>query len=155
MNLSTVKLKSHVLKSRLYSGNKPITITLPTKKLDKMAIKRSVMPNLIHSMDASSLALLANLFFEDNHDVKNFYSIHDCFAVTANNVSKLIDFIKLVYIKIKEVLANTTSEVTDFTPLFLSSKVVCFIDKDVCFINKDGRLRMVPNLVQNFFYQFF
>jgi DNA-directed RNA polymerase len=58
------------------------------------------MPNLIHSMDASSLALLTNFFFDSDSNMKNFYSIHDCFAVTANNVSQLINFIKLVYINI-------------------------------------------------------
>jgi DNA-directed RNA polymerase len=58
------------------------------------------MPNLIHSMDASSLALLTNFLFDSDSNFKNFYSIHDCFAVTANNISKLIDFIKLVYINI-------------------------------------------------------
>lgn len=30
----------------------------------------------------------------------NFFAIHDCFAVTANNIVNLIKIIKLVYIKI-------------------------------------------------------
>ena len=35
-----------------------------------------------------------------NSKVFNFFGIHDCFAVTANNIPNLIKFIKLVYIKI-------------------------------------------------------
>jgi DNA-directed RNA polymerase len=70
------------------------------KKLNRSKQIRSLMPNLIHSMDASSLALLSSLFFDSDSNFNNFYSIHDCFAVTANNVSKLIGFIKLVYINI-------------------------------------------------------
>jgi DNA-directed RNA polymerase len=58
------------------------------------------MPNLIHSLDATALALLAKyLFGEDYKEVKNFYAVHDCFAVTANNVDSLIKYLKLVYLE--------------------------------------------------------
>ena len=59
-------------------------------------IKRATMPNLIHSLDATSIALL----YEDFKKVGSLYTIHDCFAVTANNVPKLISILKLVYIKL-------------------------------------------------------
>ena len=61
------------------------------------------MPNLIHSLDATSLCLSVNMLYQEkNHQSKvfNFFGIHDCFAVTSNNVSNLIKIIKLVYIKI-------------------------------------------------------
>ena len=65
---------------------------------------RALMPNLIHSMDATTLALLVNLYFDKtSQSVNNFYSIHDCFAVTANNVEKLISIIKIVYINIFDI----------------------------------------------------
>jgi DNA-directed RNA polymerase len=57
------------------------------------------MPNLIHSLDATALALLVKYLFDECKEVKNFYAIHDCFAVTANNVDNLIKNLKLVYIK--------------------------------------------------------
>jgi DNA-directed RNA polymerase len=58
------------------------------------------MPNLVHSLDATSLALLYNSFYKETEkdNVVNFYSIHDCFAVTANNVELLINLLKSVYI---------------------------------------------------------
>jgi DNA-directed RNA polymerase len=62
---------------------------------------RAFMPNLIHSLDAAALALLVDLYFQDkNSQYKNIYAVHDCFAVTANNVENLMEFLKLVYIKI-------------------------------------------------------
>ena len=62
---------------------------------------RALMPNLIHSLDAASLALLVNYYFNDEKiKSNNFYSIHDCFAVTANNVELLINYIKTVYMQI-------------------------------------------------------
>lgn len=57
------------------------------------------MPNLIHSLDAAALALLADSHFKDLQ-CNNLYAIHDCFAVTANNVDMLMQYLKLVYIKI-------------------------------------------------------
>jgi DNA-directed RNA polymerase len=57
------------------------------------------MPNLVHSLDAASLSLLIHNFFkEDNKN--NFYSIHDCFAVTCNNVNLIYELLKLSYSKI-------------------------------------------------------
>ena len=57
---------------------------------------RSLMPNLVHSLDAASLSLLIHNFFkEDQHN--NFYSIHDCFAVTCNKVNIIYELLKLSY----------------------------------------------------------
>lgn len=58
------------------------------------------MPNLIHSLDAASLGLFVEFFYNSKVEVKNFYSIHDCFGVTANNVSELLVLLKSVYIYI-------------------------------------------------------
>lgn len=57
---------------------------------------RAFMPNLIHSLDAASLALLINEFFKENKQ-QNFYSIHDCFAVTCNNIPIIIEYLKAAY----------------------------------------------------------
>jgi DNA-directed RNA polymerase len=62
---------------------------------------RALMPNLIHSLDATSLFLIIDKFYhEDSSKRINFFSIHDCFAVTSNNISSLIKMMNLVYIKI-------------------------------------------------------
>ena len=54
------------------------------------------MPNLIHSLDGTSIALLYN----DFKDIGSIYTIHDCFAVTAENILKLISMLKFVYLKL-------------------------------------------------------
>lgn len=89
-------MKSHVFRSRLYSGNKPITITLPTKQLDKMAIKRSLMPNLIHSLDAANI----QLFINKVDSPIPFYTIHDCFASLPNKMNYLELKVKEAFIEI-------------------------------------------------------
>ena len=82
------------------------TFTIKVRKknvVNKSKQIRSLMPNLIHSLDAASLSLIVNMFYIENiknSKLFNFFAIHDCFAVTANNISFLIKIIKLVYIKI-------------------------------------------------------
>lgn len=56
------------------------------------------MPNLVHSLDAASLALLLDSYFK--YGLNNIFTVHDCFGVTANNVSSLLEILKLTYIKI-------------------------------------------------------
>jgi DNA-dependent RNA polymerase len=66
-------------------------------KYDVKKQKRAIRPNLIHSLDACVISeLYANL---KNYDV-DLYTVHDCFAVTANNVHRLINKLKMVYIKL-------------------------------------------------------
>jgi DNA-directed RNA polymerase len=58
------------------------------------------MPNLIHSLDAATLALLFDKYYHKGGSNNSIYTIHDCFAVTANNVDLLVDILKDVYIHI-------------------------------------------------------
>jgi DNA-directed RNA polymerase len=57
------------------------------------------MPNLVHSLDAASLSLLIDNFIKVDKN-RNFYSIHDCFAVTCNNVNLIYELLKLSYYNI-------------------------------------------------------
>lgn len=58
------------------------------------------MPNLIHSLDAASLALLFKKYHNREGSYNSIYTVHDCFAVTANNVECLVDTMKCIYILI-------------------------------------------------------
>jgi DNA-directed RNA polymerase len=70
-------------------------------KYDNNKQIRALMPNVVHSLDASSLCMLIDKYFNSyNSKYKNIYAIHDCFAVTANNVTYLLDTLKVVYITI-------------------------------------------------------
>lgn len=92
-----IRLKPFKFRSKTFS------IKVSSGKVNKRKQIRALMPNLIHSLDAASLCLLINMFYLNHCDDSkkiNFFAIHDCFAVTANNVTNLIKYIKLVYIKI-------------------------------------------------------
>src|ERR1700679_3765098 len=53
-----IKFESFVTKNKIINISKPITITIPTNKIDKVKMIRSFMPNFIHSLDASNVHLL-------------------------------------------------------------------------------------------------
>jgi len=90
-----IRLKPFIFKKNTFK------LLIGNKKLNKPKQIRALMPNLIHSLDATSLALLVETFFKDSQfGLKNFYSIHDCFAVTGNNIENLINILKYVYIDI-------------------------------------------------------
>ena len=55
------------------------------------------MPNLIHSLDAVTLAELINMYFKGESNVKNIYTIHDCFGMSIREVNYVIDLLKIVY----------------------------------------------------------
>ena len=67
---------------------------------DKRKQSNALMPNLIHSLDASSLCMLYNIFRKEFGDTVQFYSIHDCFGTTADKVSMLKTLLASVYVEL-------------------------------------------------------
>jgi DNA-directed RNA polymerase len=83
-------MASKEVKLRPFSFSKSsFILKVPTTKLNARKQIRAFMPNLVHSLDAASLALVAEYYF-NSVDIKNFYAIHDCFAVTCNNIPNLL-----------------------------------------------------------------
>ena len=81
---SKIKLNIQVTKRDAYDKNKQI---------------RALMPNLIHSLDATSLSLLFKKFDDFyNNSGSNFLSIHDCFGTTFDKVAVLKTLLSSVYI---------------------------------------------------------
>ena len=86
------------IKPFFFNKNKFSLKVINKKEYNREKQIRAFMPNLVHSLDAASLALLLDSYFNDS--IKSIYTVHDCFAVSANNVSNLLELLKLTYIKI-------------------------------------------------------
>lgn len=78
--------------------------TNENKEINIFKQKRSLMPNLVHSLDATSLCLLVDSFCnylkKNKFENANIFTIHDCFATNYNKMDDLINLLKAVYIKI-------------------------------------------------------
>ena|SRR5882672_263586 len=79
--LSYQEMKSSKIQTKLIKKAKPISILVPTEQLNYKQINLSLMPNLIHSLDASNVYLLVKIILQLNiANLHNLYTIHDCFA---------------------------------------------------------------------------
>ena len=98
---------------KIFSKNKKVILQKPNNKINLRKQKSGILPNLIHSLDASTLTILVNKLKVNGYNVP-FYSVHDCFASTANNMS----LIKKLY---KESLVD----------IYNDNKVLKIFEKDL------------------------
>lgn len=96
VNQSYLETKSTSIAPFAYSKIK-INLKITIKnKYDKIKQARALMPNLIHSLDGSSLALLYNKF-SNIYNMPQFFSVHDCFGTTLDKVDSLKTLLVSVY----------------------------------------------------------
>ena len=95
-------LKSETVKIKPFSYSRTtLNLTRSVSNVyDKWKQCVALMPNLIHSLDASALTLLFLSFKKDYPYNYSFYAIHDCFATTADKMGSLISLLKSVYVKL-------------------------------------------------------
>ena len=137
------------LKPFTYS-KKTFTLIVPNKegKLNKTKQVRAFMPNLIHSLDAASLALLVDLYFNNskNAETKNIFTVHDCFGVTANNVENIMDLLKLVYTKIysdTQYLRKLDRGIIDYIKLSYKDS---YFDEEKLELHMDDKIIKYPSI---------
>lgn len=91
-----MKTKTTSITPFLHSKSKlNFNITLKDS-YDKNKQVRALMPNLIHSLDATSLSLLYNTFSKRYKNAQ-FFSVHDCFGTTSEKVFILKTMLASVY----------------------------------------------------------
>ena len=98
-------MKKHIKKIQSFKNkDTSISLTFTDKiKIDYKKQKTALMPNLIHSLDSSVLFLLYNSFYafvDGDNNIVNFYSVHDCYGVSAKYVENLITILKTIYIEL-------------------------------------------------------
>jgi DNA-directed RNA polymerase len=132
IKLSYVKMKSIRTRINLIEkGREKVTISLPSKTLNKKKLMTSIMPNLIHSLDACNIHLLIKNVLDNKLNIP-IYTIHDCFASTPNNMASLERLIKLTFLEIYfkgEYLEKMHNNILE--------QIKSFIKEDI--IQKDGK----------------
>lgn len=80
------------------------SISLKEKNRNLTDIRKqnsAIVPNIVHSFDASNIALLVKNISSNFCDKKmNLLTIHDCFATNANDVEKMVLKVKLAFISL-------------------------------------------------------
>lgn len=93
-------MKSKQIKTSLIKKSKPISILLPTEQIDYKHIKTGLMPNFIHSLDASNIHILIKNIYNLNLDNINLYTIHDCFASDYQNIAIIELLVKHSFVEL-------------------------------------------------------
>jgi len=131
---SYLETKSTSITPFMYSKVKLNLKVTVKDKYDKRKQIRALMPNLIHSLDASSLSLLLVEFYNSfsNKNVQ-FFSVHDCFGTTCDKVFRLKTILASVYtelyssesylIKFDDYALNVIENNTDYKVDRLNRKI--------------------------------
>jgi DNA-directed RNA polymerase len=99
--MSNIKMIRKQTKTTVIKNSKPITILIPTDNIDHEKIKSGLMPNFIHSLDATNIHLLIkNINKIQNNKNINLYTIHDCFATDYKSMALIELLVKKSFIDI-------------------------------------------------------
>lgn len=99
VNSTYQTFSSKKTKAFLFGSSKPITLSIPSGKVDHTKSKRAMLANMVHSLDGSNIHLLVDLMQKKNK-LFPIYTIHDCFATTPNNMKDLEMLVKEAFILI-------------------------------------------------------
>lgn len=137
-----VQSKKKELIFSVLGKKKSITIT---KKNDKTNIRKQnlgIMPNIVHSMDASNIILLINSIRSLNNDIP-ILTIHDCFASNANNIELVSYYVKLAFLMIYKDSQFITNY-HDFIINYLINNNIIFNEDQTGIILKPNKILLLP-----------
>ncbi|KAF8805671.1 hypothetical protein BYT27DRAFT_7104008, partial [Phlegmacium glaucopus] len=131
----TIKVKPFSYTKNLLN----LTVTRKDKfNADKQKI--ALMPNLVHSLDAASLCLVIVNYFKQT-DNKNFFSIHDCFAVPCNKVNLITELLKNAYV----IIYSNNKYLLEFDSNFIHTIKKIYSENSVSFNEKKGEITVITN----------
>lgn len=107
LKLTQHSLKSKINKISISMGGNNSTMILREfdEKINKRKQIQAIIPNIIHSLDASHIMKIINYVIRGQEDplcnmnsLKYVLAIHDCFGTHPNQFSKLEEIVKREYI---------------------------------------------------------
>lgn len=99
-----MKFESERFTTKIFSKRKTLTLRrIKHENINKLKQVNAFIPNFIHSLDASNIALLIKEILQINNsstDKLNILTIHDCFGTSANNANKVSYLVKNAFLQI-------------------------------------------------------
>ena len=125
VSMSSVLMKTHRVRQNIIKKAKPISILIPTENINYKKIKLGLMPNFIHSLDASNIHLLISNILKFQLGNINLYTIHDCFASDYNNIALIELLVKHSFIELyfkndylQEVHESFIKQISGYTEVY-------------------------------------
>jgi DNA-directed RNA polymerase len=106
-----------------------ITINIYKDEIDKQEHKKGLLPNFIHSLDATHLFLTINRAKKEG--LTHFITVHDSFATYPNDMEKLSKIVREEFINLhsKKILEDFLDDISDRYDIKLKIKIP-YIDDD-------------------------
>lgn len=144
---AVAKYQEQKTKTSLFKYAKPITLKIPTKDLNTGEIAIGFMANFIHSMDAANIHIALG-YIGKMHSDMSIYTIHDCFATTADNVELMTNIVKDAFIYLyfdENYIINFYNQIIQQ----INHANLYTIKADtgeICTFTKDGTALIIPSL---------
>jgi len=91
-----LKSKQTVISTKLFKRSKKMIIRESLNELDKLKQTNSIIPNIIHSLDATHLINLINKALDQRFGP--ILTVHDCFGTLPNKMEELAFMLKKEFI---------------------------------------------------------
>lgn len=91
-----LKSKQSVISTKLFNKTKKMVIKEYLNETDKLKQSNAIIPNIVHSLDATHLMNVINTNFDEKYDP--IITVHDCFGTHPNNMEQLVYRVKKEFI---------------------------------------------------------
>ena len=91
-----LKSKETVISTKLFNQTKKMVIRESLNKLDKLKQTNAIIPNIIHSLDATHLINLINK--SQDQGFSPIITVHDCFGTHPNKMDELAFMVKKEFV---------------------------------------------------------